>query len=98
MMANSELDSPGHVLRRGKMERLLTTGNLQGHRDRGRQIDKIADGLKEWHRASSSTQLKERSPRIDGCGIQWRPTPYLAWTREIGSFYLPAPDSDLLRP
>ncbi|GFN92781.1 hypothetical protein PoB_001928700 [Plakobranchus ocellatus] len=35
----------GHVMRRGKLEHLVTTGKLEGKRSRGRQREKIMDGL-----------------------------------------------------
>ncbi|GFO36705.1 hypothetical protein PoB_006321000 [Plakobranchus ocellatus] len=38
----------GHVMRRGKLEHLVTTGKLEGKRSRGRQREKIMDGLATW--------------------------------------------------
>ncbi|GFO19175.1 hypothetical protein PoB_004568000 [Plakobranchus ocellatus] len=38
----------GHVMRRGKLEHLVTTGNFEGKRSRGRQREKIMDGLATW--------------------------------------------------
>ncbi|GFO01465.1 hypothetical protein PoB_002797000 [Plakobranchus ocellatus] len=38
----------GHVLRRGKLEHLVTTGKFEGKRSRGRQREKIMDGLATW--------------------------------------------------
>ncbi|GFO34573.1 endonuclease-reverse transcriptase [Plakobranchus ocellatus] len=38
----------GHVIRRGKLEHLVTTGNLEGKRSRGGQREKITDGLATW--------------------------------------------------
>ncbi|GFN73966.1 retrovirus-related pol polyprotein from type-2 retrotransposable element r2dm [Plakobranchus ocellatus] len=35
----------GHVMRRGKLEHLVTTGKFEGKRGRGRQREKIMDGL-----------------------------------------------------
>ncbi|GFO37775.1 hypothetical protein PoB_006428000 [Plakobranchus ocellatus] len=35
----------GHVMRRGKLEHLVTTGKFEGKRSRGRQSEKIMDGL-----------------------------------------------------
>ncbi|GFO15375.1 hypothetical protein PoB_004188000 [Plakobranchus ocellatus] len=34
----------GHVMRRGKLEHLVTTGKFEGKRSRGRQREKIMDG------------------------------------------------------
>ncbi|GFO25338.1 hypothetical protein PoB_005184300 [Plakobranchus ocellatus] len=38
----------GHVMRRGKLEHLVTTGKFEGKRSRGRQREKIMDGLATW--------------------------------------------------
>ncbi|GFO43085.1 endonuclease-reverse transcriptase [Plakobranchus ocellatus] len=38
----------GHLMRREKMEHLVTTGKLEGKRSRGRQREKITDGLATW--------------------------------------------------
>ncbi|GFN91495.1 ecdysteroid udp-glucosyltransferase [Plakobranchus ocellatus] len=38
----------GHVIRREKLEHLVTTGKLEGKRSRGRQREKITDGVATW--------------------------------------------------
>ncbi|GFN78083.1 LINE-1 retrotransposable element orf2 protein [Plakobranchus ocellatus] len=38
----------GHVIRRGKLEHLVTTGKFEEKRSRGRQREKIMDGLATW--------------------------------------------------
>ncbi|GFO09658.1 endonuclease-reverse transcriptase, partial [Plakobranchus ocellatus] len=38
----------GHVMRRGNLEHLVTTGKFEGKRSRGRQREKIMDGLATW--------------------------------------------------
>ncbi|GFO22197.1 endonuclease-reverse transcriptase [Plakobranchus ocellatus] len=38
----------GRVMRRGKLEHLVTTGKFEGKRSRGRQREKIMDGLATW--------------------------------------------------
>ncbi|GFO02086.1 endonuclease-reverse transcriptase [Plakobranchus ocellatus] len=38
----------GHVMRRGKLEHLVTTGKFEGKRSRGRQREKIMDRLVTW--------------------------------------------------
>ncbi|GFO39519.1 retrovirus-related pol polyprotein from type-1 retrotransposable element r2 [Plakobranchus ocellatus] len=38
----------GHVMRREKLEHLVTKGQLEGKRSRGRQMEKITDGLATW--------------------------------------------------
>ncbi|GFN73872.1 hypothetical protein PoB_000037800 [Plakobranchus ocellatus] len=35
----------GHVMRRAKLKHLVTTGKFKGKRSRGRQREKITDGL-----------------------------------------------------
>ena len=47
----------GHVLRKRKIEHLVTTGKILGKRDRGRQREKILDSLAEWHGKKSTTDL-----------------------------------------
>ena len=43
----------GHVMRREKLEHLATTGKLDGKRSRGRQREKMIDGLTTWLNAES---------------------------------------------
>ncbi|GFO09420.1 eukaryotic translation initiation factor 3 subunit f [Plakobranchus ocellatus] len=38
----------GHVMRRGKLEHLVTTGKFEGKRSRKSQREKIMDGLATW--------------------------------------------------
>ncbi|GFO46727.1 hypothetical protein PoB_007323200 [Plakobranchus ocellatus] len=38
----------GHVIRRAKLKHLVTTGKFEGKRSRGRQREKIMDGLATW--------------------------------------------------
>ncbi|GFN94754.1 hypothetical protein PoB_002126000 [Plakobranchus ocellatus] len=38
----------GHLMRRGKLEHLVTTGKFEGKSNRGRQREKIMDGLATW--------------------------------------------------
>lgn len=45
----------GHVMRRPGMENNVTTGKICGKRDRGRQREKMIDGLTAWLRTSSPT-------------------------------------------
>ncbi|GFR65703.1 endonuclease-reverse transcriptase [Elysia marginata] len=46
----------GHVMRREKLEHLITTGKLDGKRGRGIQREKMMDGLKRWLGSGSSTE------------------------------------------
>ena len=47
----------GHVMRRNKMEQLLTTGKIEGVRSRGRQRHTILDSLAEWMHADSTVNI-----------------------------------------
>ena len=38
----------GHIMRKGELERTVTTGKLNGKRARGRQREKIMDNLSTW--------------------------------------------------
>ena len=38
----------GHVMRREKLEHLITTGMMKGKRSRGKQREKMTDGLVNW--------------------------------------------------
>ncbi|GFO48849.1 hypothetical protein PoB_007535400 [Plakobranchus ocellatus] len=38
----------GHVMGREKLDHLVTTGKFEGKRNRGRQREKIMDGLATW--------------------------------------------------
>ncbi|GFR71836.1 endonuclease-reverse transcriptase [Elysia marginata] len=46
----------GHVMRREKLEHLITTGKLDGKRGRGKQREKMMDGLKRWLGSGSSAE------------------------------------------
>ncbi|GFO27916.1 retrovirus-related pol polyprotein line-1 [Plakobranchus ocellatus] len=46
----------GHVMRKGKMEHIVTTGMIEGKRSRGRQREKMLDGLTKWLNAGRVTQ------------------------------------------
>ncbi|GFO30292.1 hypothetical protein PoB_005679700 [Plakobranchus ocellatus] len=54
----------GHVMRRGKLEHLVTTGKFEGKRSRGRQREKIMDGLATWlgtgNMLDTLTDVKDR--------------------------------------
>ena len=47
----------GHVLRKQGLEHTVTTGKINGKRDRGRQREKMLDGLAAWHGKSSVPEL-----------------------------------------
>ena len=47
----------GHIMRREKMEYIVTTGKIPGRRDRGRQREKILDSLTAWHGVTSVNEL-----------------------------------------
>ncbi|GFR61997.1 endonuclease-reverse transcriptase [Elysia marginata] len=46
----------GHVMRREKLEHLITTGKLDGKRGRGKPREKMMDGLKRWLGSGSLTE------------------------------------------
>ncbi|GFN81927.1 hypothetical protein PoB_000843300 [Plakobranchus ocellatus] len=54
----------GHVMRRGKLEHLVTTGKLEGKRSRGRQKEKIMDGLATWLRPGKIDTLAAVKNRV----------------------------------
>ena len=45
----------GHIIRKEEMENLVTTGKLDGKRSRGRQREKILDGLTAWMKTPRAT-------------------------------------------
>ena len=47
----------GHVMRRGGIENILTTGKLEGTRTRGRPRETILDSLTRWHGRKSTAEL-----------------------------------------
>ena len=38
----------GHVIRRETVEHLVTTGMIEGKLSRGKQLEKMLDGLTKW--------------------------------------------------
>ena len=51
----------GHIMRRGRLEHMVTTGKIEGKRDRGRQREKMLDGLTRWHGARSPAELIDKT-------------------------------------
>ena len=47
----------GHILRRGELEHLITTGMMEGKRSRGRQRGKMIDSLASWLMADKVTDI-----------------------------------------
>ena len=39
------------------LENIVTTGKIEGRRDRGRQTEKMLDGLSSWHSRASTFEL-----------------------------------------
>ena len=58
----------GHIMRRNKLENLVTTGKIEGKRTRGRQRSKFLDGLATWHGRDRNTELIHDS----GDRVKWR--------------------------
>ena len=53
----------GHVMRKGKLEHLLTTGKIEGKRSRGRQGIKIQDGIAAWLGRSTAEMFVDARDR-----------------------------------
>src|ERR1700729_34138 len=51
----------GHVWRRCGMEHILTTGKIEGKRDRGRQREKMLDGLTRWQKNQSNVHTLQNA-------------------------------------
>ncbi|GFN79596.1 hypothetical protein PoB_000610200 [Plakobranchus ocellatus] len=49
----------GHVMRREKLENLVTTGMFEGKRSRGKQREKLIEGLADWLKAGKSLEAIE---------------------------------------
>ncbi|GFO06217.1 hypothetical protein PoB_003272200 [Plakobranchus ocellatus] len=49
----------GHVMPREKLENLVTTGMLEGKRSRGKQREKLIEGLADWLKAGKSLEAIE---------------------------------------
>lgn len=47
----------GHLIRDEGMENLVTTGKIPGKRDRGRQREKILDGVCRWLRVRDNKDI-----------------------------------------
>ena len=47
----------GDIMRRDGLENLITTGKLEGGRARGRQREKILDGLATWMEKDKTTDM-----------------------------------------
>ena len=52
-----------HVMRKGKLEHLLTTGNVEEKRSRGRQRIKIQDGIAAWLGRSTAEMFVDARDR-----------------------------------
>ena len=53
----------GHVMRKGKLEHLLTTGKIEGKRSRGGQRIKIQDGVAAWLGRSTAKMFVDARDR-----------------------------------
>ncbi|GFO46620.1 endonuclease-reverse transcriptase [Plakobranchus ocellatus] len=56
----------GHVMRREKLENLVTTGMLEGKRSRGKQREKLIEGLTDWLKAGKSLEAIEATKDKSG--------------------------------
>ena len=55
----------GHVMRRGALENIVTTGKINGRRGRGRPREMMLDGLRQWHGGISSVELIQNTSDRD---------------------------------
>lgn len=53
----------GHVMRKKKLEQIVTTGKIEGKRSRGRQRIKIIDSLSTWCGRSTTELLQTTHDR-----------------------------------
>ena len=53
----------GHVMRKGKLEHLLTTGKIEGKRSRGRQRIEMQDGIAAWLERSTAEMFVDARDR-----------------------------------
>ena len=53
----------GHVMKKGKLEHLLTTGKIEGKRSRGRQRIQIQDGIAAWLGRSTADMFVDARDR-----------------------------------
>ena len=66
----------GHVMRRGALENIVTTGKIEGKRGRGRPREMMLDGLRRWHGGISSAELIQNTKDRD----LWRDmNAYASW-------------------
>ena len=58
----------GHIIRKEQIEHIVITGKISGRRDRGRQREKIFDGLANWLGKRSITEMVNKARDRNG----WR--------------------------
>jgi hypothetical protein len=58
----------GHIIRKEQIEHIVTTGNISDRRDRGRQREKILDGLAKCLGERSITEMINKAKDRNG----WR--------------------------
>ena len=58
----------GHIIRKEQIEDIVITGKISERRDRGRQREKILDGLANWLGESSITEMIDKARDRNG----WR--------------------------
>jgi uncharacterized iron-regulated protein len=61
-------DFLGHITRKDPIEHTVVTGKISGRRDRGRQREKILDGLTNWLGMKSITEMINKTRDRNG----WR--------------------------
>jgi hypothetical protein len=46
-----------HIVKKGKLENIVTTGKIEVSKDRGRQREKMLDSLARFHSRKTTTEL-----------------------------------------
>ena len=59
----------GHVIRTEKLKHLVTTGRIEGKRSRGKQLEKMLDGLAKWLHITDLISGHARSFNVTGCCV-----------------------------
>jgi ribosomal 50S subunit-associated protein YjgA (DUF615 family) len=56
-LRKTQLRFIGHILRKGKLENIVSVGKIRGRKDRGRQWENMLDSQTKWHGRKSTTEL-----------------------------------------
>ena len=67
-VARSRHTKIGHVIRREQLEHLVTTGIIKERYSRGKQPQKMLDGLTKWLKVGRVTEA-QKARGIEVCGV-----------------------------